>query len=344
MNSVCIHLKNVPMKVLCILLVGLQAFILDLLLITCHGDGILQERKCEPCEKCYWWIAGDVVVVAAFIVTFVVSYKHLEYHKSFKRLNRRHATSGLPLSCFTWFLYSAYVGARVIVIFKAGIDDVISEDDTFGPQFMKTGIALTAAVFMMFVASHHHPNEKVQDRLYINALATSVTFDVLDTVELLDTLIVTETGILIPFTMENGILAMAFINLIRPTFSFLVLICNHFGIGGLSRELSAANALIYIFLINIPYMVIRMLLWHVYNQSISVFLIKNFMMIFIGLHELWQISMERRREEGNPESIEMMPPRNLHPAHRPSDLRDGASGDEVPPDYNSEAARASQQL
>lgn len=339
MDRVCLHLKNVPMKVLCVLLVALQAFFLDAIIIYCYGDGE-EAVTCRHCEKCYWWISGDVLIIIAFVVTFVVSYRHLEHYKSFKRYPKTHMKAGLPLSCMTWLVYSAYVSARVVVIFKSTINDSLDDDSFYGPQFLKTGISLTGAVFLLFVAAHHHQKETALEKAYINSLATGVTFDILDTVDFLDILFVRETHVLVPYPMENAIMVISVLNLLRPTFSFLVLSLKHYGASKMSRELSAANSLVSIFLVNIPFLVVRMILWHSLNTDMSVFLIKNFILVFLGIHELHEISLERREEQGDPNSIEMVPTRDLTLPHRPSDLQDTTASAERPPDYRSLVRRA----
>lgn len=317
LNKMCIELKNLPMKIFCVTLVILQSFFMDIIIINCYGDGLTTDKTCRHCRACYWWIAGDVIIVVCFIVSFIVSYKHLSYHMKFNRTTKRHMTHGLPLSSLTWFLYSAYVAAKVVVIFRSGVSDRLKTTDFYGPQFLKTGISLCGVVFILFVASHHSAKENSKERMYINSLATGVTFDILDTVEFLDILFVDETGVSLLYPIENAVLAIAVINLIRPTFSFVVLILNHFGATKVSRELTAANALVYIFLVNVPFMVVRMYLWHNLNHDISVFLVKNFIMIFIGIHELYEIGIEKTREQGA-NVFELTP--TLTTAHRPTDL------------------------
>lgn len=333
LNKMCIELKNIPMKIFCIMLVILQSFFLDVIIVTCYGDGDSAGDVCKPCNNCWWWIAGDVIICCCFGVTLFVSYKHLAHHSKFKALHRRYLTGGLPLSCVTWFLYSALVSAKVVFIFVSGIPDKLDDTAFYGPQFLKTGICLCGVVFILFVGSHHHAEETVKDRMYINAMATGVTFDVLDTVDFLDILFTRETHVILPFALDHAILAIAVINLMRPTFSFLVLVLNHFGASKKGREFSSANALVYIFLVNVPFMAIRMFLWHNLSQDVSVFLIKNFVMIFIGVHELYEISIEKTKERSRDNMFEMTP--RLTTAHRPSDLVDGCQHEEeIPPDYS----------
>ena len=324
LNKMCIELKNVPMKVLCVMLVILQSYFIDVIIITCYGEGLTTESTCQHCQDCYWWIAGDLLIIFCFIATFILSYKHLTYRAKFNQLSKKHTTYGIPFSSITWFVYSAYTAAKVAVIFKSGINDRLVETDFYGPQFLKTGICLTAVVFILFVASHHNAKENTKERMYINVMASGVTFDVLDTVEFLDVLFVTETRLLLTYPLEDAILGIAIVNLVRPTFSFIVLILTHFGATKMSRELGAANALVYIFLVNVPFMAIRMYLWHNLSQDISVFLVKNFIMIFIGVYELYEIGIEKTRENSST-ALEMTP--RLTTAHRPTDLLDGKDGD-----------------
>lgn len=330
LNLMCAELKNVPMKILCIMLVILQSFFMDVVIITCYGDGDSVGDTCAPCMQCWWWIAGDVVICGLFIASLFVSYKHLAHHAKFKTLHKNHMQSGLPLSCVSWFLYSVIVAAKVVVIFKSGIPEKLDEEAFFGPQFLKTGICLCGVVFILFVASHHHTHESRIERMYIESMATGVTFDVLDTVDFLDILFVNETRVILTYALQNIILAIAIINLLRPTFSFLVLVLNHFGATKKGRELSAANALVYIFLVNVPFMAVRMFLWHNLGNNTSVFLVKNFVMIFIGVHEIYQISMEKTREKSRNDLFEMTP--RLTTAHRPSDLVDSPHDGEAPSD------------
>ncbi|XP_067943099.1 uncharacterized protein [Watersipora subatra] len=328
LNKMCLELKNIPMKVLCIMLVILQSFFMDVIIINCYGTGPGGEDECKHCKLCYWWIAGDALIVAGFIVTFVVSYKHLEYYSNSRRLNKKHMSYGVPLSAIVWFIYSSYLSAKVAVIFITAIDDKLKSTDFYGPQFLKTGICLSGVVFILFVASHHKAKENSKERMYITSVSSGITFDVLDTVDFLDVLFVNETGLILSYPLERAILAIAILNLLRPTFSFILIILNHFNATKLSRELSAANAVVYIFFVNVPFMAVRMYLWHNLDSDMSVFLVKNFVMIFIGLNELHEISLEKTQEQDS-SVIEMTP--RLTTAHRPTDLVD--SSPEGPPQY-----------
>ena len=102
------------MKILCVMLVILQSFFMDVVIITCYGDGDSSGDVCEPCQNCWWWIAGDIIICILFVVTLSISYKHLAYHSKCKQLHKHYLKGGLPLSCVTWFVYSSAVAAKVI--------------------------------------------------------------------------------------------------------------------------------------------------------------------------------------------------------------------------------------
>ncbi|XP_013382297.1 transmembrane protein 121B-like [Lingula anatina] len=322
--EVCDRIQPVPTRIFSLLLVLLQGALLDAFLFLHYGG------------NWYWWFVADLGTATVFIAAFVVAGKYYKRTKHNKMEPESHLIQGrvlglLPLGYIAWFTYSGLMVPRVALIFKhiaAGLD----EKDILGPNFLKTALALTAPIFLLMVLSQHNKKQTQERKHYIETLVNVVPFDILDSVEFLEILFVQESRLVLPFTLEDFIIAFPCINLIIPGFCFVVLSQSFYGERPLSRGFQFIYTLSHILLVNVPFLTIRMYLWHLLSQDISVFLIKNIMMICLGVNDLYELCGESDDDgvdgagaDGEPgEAMELQdrPPSRVVP------IEDGEHGDD----------------
>ncbi|XP_013419714.1 transmembrane protein 121B-like [Lingula anatina] len=301
--QVCDTTREVITRIVSILLVLLQGGILDTLLYLHYGG------------NWFCWFVADAVSAILFAVAFVVAVEHYRKTKNNRRESESHLCHGralglLPLGYVAWFTYSGLVVPRVVLIFKhiaAGLD----EDDILGPNFLKTALALTAPIFLLMVLSQHNKRQTLERRHYIQTLVAAVPFDILDSVEFLEILFVQESRLVLPFFLENLIIAFPCINFIIPGFCFVVLSHSFYGERPLSGGFQFIYTLSHILLVNVPFLAIRIYLWHLLSHDISVFFIKNIMMICLGVNDLYEICGESDDDGVDGAGADMPPSRKF---------------------------------
>ena len=154
-------------------------------------------------------------------------------------------------------------------------------------------LCLTPVIFLFFVFAHYDARPNTRRKLYLEKLLSMVTLDLFDSVEMLENLFDKEK---IPPVIENVILVFAAINFCLPTLALYELKHNKFRDSGEVSPVSFKLLYICIFLlfVNIPFLVIRLVLWHKYSFHISVLLAKNGLGVGLGVLEIVEFIGEQR--------------------------------------------------
>ena len=233
-------------------------------------------------SKWYWlWSIADVIILATFTVAFLKSFHFLKKtdqeqdREAEKERQKGVITKAeLPLGWIAWLIYSVFLAIRMAILFWDVVQH-LDEKDFFGPNTLKLTIASAAFVCLLLIATHHDAPYGSSRQSFISGVSKGATMDILDTVAILDILFIIESHIFLTFEMHRTIIFIAFVNLILPTVPLLVLSQTRFGKDDMTTGMKVAHTLIYMMFINVPLFIIRLILWHVRNQNISVFLIKN---------------------------------------------------------------------
>lgn len=286
--QMCSSMYQIPMRILCVVIVLLQGAVLDYYLVY-HKNN-------------YWcsWIVADVALFFTFFMAFVISYRHLILAKQSAERHTPIQTGPLPLGYFAWLVYSCLLAARVAIIFK-DIAFKLNEEDFFGPNTLKISISSAAFVFLFLLLTHHNAETDSLRKIFINELTGTVVFDVLDSVDILDVLFDHEAIEDFPIHLDTAIITVACVNFILPTIPLATLSSTHFGHRRASKEIIFLHKMLLVFLVNLPLLIIRLLLWHVLSKDISVFPVKNLIVIFLVFHDMY----EKRKEEISHEGEEM---------------------------------------
>ena len=279
-HSICLGMPfRILASVACLCIVIYQAAIINYYLANYRYHGAIWWT---------WWIA-DAVTFTLFLVAFIASFKSLrvdEEKTAVELATRENTAPGeLPLGYIAWLVYAILLGIRVWIIFWR-VAQELKEDDFFGPNLLKITIGLSCFVFILLVATHHNASPSTGRVAFIRSITSSVAFDILDTVAVLDVLFIQESHVFLTFTMHRVILTIACLNLALPTLPLLVLSKTRYGRTSLTKTLHALHHLVYLLLINVPLFAIRIVLWHVKNQNISVFLLKNILGIAFSIKTL----------------------------------------------------------
>lgn len=289
----CNSMYHIPIRILCLIIVLIQGVVLDYYLV---------EHK-----NIYWysWIIADIAVIFVFVMAFIISYRHLLLAKSAVMKNTTIQTGSLPLGYFAWFVYAALLASRVAIIFR-DFAWKLNEEDFFGPNTLKINISMAAFVFLLLLLSHHDAEIGSERKERIMEISGTVVFDVLDSVDALDILFDKEAIDDFPVHMDTAIIVIACINLLLPTLPLMTLSQTHFGHKIIPKEIAMLHKMMIVFLVNMPLLTIRLLLWNVLSNNISIFPVKNLIIIFLVFHDLYEKQREdiERRDRHATDGIE----------------------------------------
>ncbi|KAK3794373.1 hypothetical protein RRG08_061040 [Elysia crispata] len=288
---VCNSLQHWTAAVLCTSVVLLQMAVLDYYLIHHLGRSHLT------------WLAFDAINITLLIIS--IHQARTAIHHGKKGSDSTRIASG-SMGWVAWFFMSVSVAAKSVVIFKFYRDDLDdTSDKLFGPNVLKTTIALGSCTFFLLLITQHDASVGSDGRKYIEELTDTVVFDILDTVDILKVLLEPEDRDYLWDGLEEFILAVAVLNLVLPTVPLFTLAKSKFGQKKLSVKLVHGHRILLVLVVNIPNLLIRFLLWHGLSTSISPFMLKNILAISLTLYDIYEQNKEEMEEcEGKEENYQ----------------------------------------
>lgn len=266
----CGVLNGVPARIFCILLLLTQGGILDYFLVK------------HQTQASWAWLTFDLVNVCIFIASFIISRRHLLLQKA-----GDERTRAFTLGWFAWLVYSVSLVARMAISFNK-FTFRLSEKGFFGPNTLKTSLALAACVFILLLMSHHDAPPGSERRRYIEDLTGTVVFDVLDTVDVLEVMFDRGSRDMFLPGLQQTVLAVAGLNLIIPTVPLITLSLTNFGYKKMPKRLVAMHKLLVVLVVNVPNLLVRLVLWHGFSVGISPFMLKNIILICITMYEFYE--------------------------------------------------------
>ena len=287
-------LFQVLFRVGCILILILQSSIYDYFLAKHHGA--------------HWasWIVADFFVLVMFLAALILSFIYFRIiergyrtsHVLLSPTSSVHRYMGeLPLGYLAWGVYSAVMVSKLVIIFKT-IAPYLEEKQLFGPNLLKATIALSAVVFLLLIMCSSDAPPFTERRAYIDRLIAGSTLDIVDTTEFIEVLFTEESRLLLPFNVANSILAFGCINLLLPTVALAALSHTKLGRVTWSRVVKIVHCSLFLLLIDIPFLAIRLFLWHAHQSDISSFAVKNAIMIFLAVREISALLMDTDEADG----------------------------------------------
>ncbi|XP_061184595.1 uncharacterized protein LOC133192616 [Saccostrea echinata] len=281
----CRVLKHLPVRLICVLVIILHFSIVDYYLVE-HKD-----------TTWLGFLAADVITLCLFVASFILSYNRLKSSNTDTKMEKMGIWMGLA----SWFLYSVIVATKSGIIFIDFADD-LDENDFFGPNTLKTALALAGVIFLLHLSSLHDAKPGSERRAYIEELSGTVIFDILDCVDSMEPLFIKEDREDFPPGLVEAIVAVACLNFVLPTVPLLTLSHTKFGYAKLPRRLIMVHKIILAYIVNLPLLVMRMILWHGLNHGVSIFSLKNVIviaMISYDFYEHHEADMDNSMEKNN---------------------------------------------
>ncbi|OQV24527.1 hypothetical protein BV898_01588 [Hypsibius exemplaris] len=275
--SVC----ELAVRVFTGILIVAQACLLDYFMVTAQGLPALG------------WIVADLQVLVVFVCCNYMAIRYFfRMHHQKKTVSPAPEMGLLPYAFIIWISYSIVLMAKVAYMFKTFARSLPAEytamEGYFGTNMMKIAIGLSAGIFALLIAGHHRSRASQRHRFCLKWMQSHVVFELLDTVEFLSILFINEDQLLVPFAVENAIITYSCLNLILPFVGLYQLSSVNFARTKPNENFTIYQTLLATVMVNIPYLVIRLYLWHTLNFTTALFIMKNFIAI-VG--SFWELRM-----------------------------------------------------
>ncbi|KAK3774466.1 hypothetical protein RRG08_000419 [Elysia crispata] len=271
----CRALRNTPAAVICVALSVLQMASLDYYLVSMLSI------------KQLGWIAADAINLGFLMFVIVQARSALQQQQ--QQQQDPGSSTVYTLGWISWLLMNMSVSAKVSVFILHDMDKLEEEARTFwSANTLKTTIALGAGIFLLLLTTQHDASLGSEGRRYIEELTGTVVYDILDTVEIFDTLLDLEEREILWHPLEEAILAVAVVNLLLPTVPLFTLARTQFGRKKLHKRLIYLHKFLVVLIVNVPNLVVRMVLWHGHSVGISPFTLKNVVLISLTAYECYE--------------------------------------------------------
>ena len=256
------------------------------------------------------WVTVDVITLVVWIALLAEPSIHRTLYNALRRAitdcacSNAESTDQGPQELrgmwVSWLVYSCIsLAPRLGVIYYELAPDM-TVDMAFGTNLLKVTLSLTAALFLCLIAAHIGPEAYTYDKYYLERVQGGVVLDILDSGEVLDTFFTEEqrdgSGEEFHLTsaLAISLLVFAMINLALPTFALAEAERKRkpqfkYNLG---RHLWTNAKVWYIFLntilVNVPFSVLRIVLWVKHDRHVSVLLVKNFIFIIMNSLDLFE--------------------------------------------------------
>ncbi|XP_066928589.1 transmembrane protein 121B-like [Clytia hemisphaerica] len=252
-----------------------------------------------------WWLWSivDGLLILSWTILLVVVWR--AYRKKEKAKETQDLVDGVDLTKFpdeikyayiVWIVYALCLVPRLIILYRRDVSNLL-EKNILGPNFCKIATSCTPLIFMLLVYALHDAKQVATRKYFLASMVGSVTLDLFDSIDLLEFLFEKEDQRLYPRPILDATLAFACINIFLPSLALMEIKVNRFDgqVGSLPFKIFYEGC--FVFLVNIPNLLIRSILWHQYNADVSVLIMKNVMCICLGLGEIIRYFTEERPKQ-----------------------------------------------
>ena len=263
--------RVVTSKIICSCLLLFQGLFLDAYLAKVYNDNT------------WWtWIIADLTVLLVWIGFLMHGKQH------FKRKHPNDAAAGensheIRFAFIFWFLYNAFLTPRIGIIFHEDAK-TLDEKEVLGPNFLKMAVSCTPLVFFFLLHGSNNNKRRCHRHMSVAALAFAGAIDLFDAIDLIEFLFEPPEGAPEGYMLASLILCC--VSFFLPTLTLFAL-RNKTKRGRVTpMSFAISYEFLNLLIINVPFLVIRSILWHNYNASVSVLLLKNVLATMVSVYEI----------------------------------------------------------
>ncbi|KAH3825708.1 hypothetical protein DPMN_127589 [Dreissena polymorpha] len=130
-------------------------------------------------------------------------------------------------------------------------------------------------------------------------LTTTVLFDILDGVDILENLFEKDVRESFPAGLARTMIVICCLNFMLPTLPLFTLAKTRFGLKKLPEKLELLHKIGVAYIVNLPLLITRMITWHGLSAGISIFILKNVIAIALVTFELVEEFCCKKSREAN---------------------------------------------
>ncbi|XP_072043440.1 uncharacterized protein [Amphiura filiformis] len=212
------------------------------------------------------------------------------------KMSPKYLLRPLPLTPLIWLVYSLVLVAKVTHMFSTFALSLPSGEHLISSTFLKISLAKTAFILTLLIyAVKSHVTDDEKQTLITDKLGNAATLDVLDSIMLLDMLFSIDNPL--STSIYHGIRIFACICLVLPVVPLLSMVflaeCENKKAFHLNL---IVNTVFRLVMGNIPHLAFRLHLWHSHKVDVSTFLIKNLIVVFVGVMDIIKHTRHYKKE------------------------------------------------
>lgn len=241
------------------------------------------------------WIIPDLLVFSTFLAATIISYRYLKHRAE---TVKKQWMGELPICYLSWLLYGVILSAKFCIIYalpdiasnSTSIAKSLHETNFFGPNMLQTALSLASIVLYLFVLTNHDTKAHSPQYDFIQAIIGTAYVDLLDTVSFTGILL-KETEVIKKHSLDHITMAIITFNFILPASALLIVSKSYFGTFPLSHRNHLIYKVVYYVVVNLPMFLVRMVIWHLHDQQVSVFLVKNVLGLALAVKDVHDFTL-----------------------------------------------------
>ncbi|GAV06976.1 hypothetical protein RvY_16880 [Ramazzottius varieornatus] len=205
--------------------------------------------------------------------------------------------AALPIEYLIWLPYALVHVSKITAIYTT-FGPTLDKNETWGTTMLDVALTLTAVFFAFLVTTTHHkvPTSSEQKGV-IRWMQNHAILDILDTVEILGYLFENQEQLSIDKGSKAAVLTFVSINLLLPLLSLYQLSERNCEKKKPNNNLCTIQQLLSSLFGNLPFLVIRIYLWHSrsHAEGSFIFVLKNSFGIANNSYDFYKLVQNSRR-------------------------------------------------
>ncbi|XP_022783495.1 uncharacterized protein LOC111324250 [Stylophora pistillata] len=192
---------------------------------------------------------------------------------------------------FTWFLYVLFALIPHVAITFALCRDELDKHNFLGPNCLRVILCITPLVFLLLVNTASDLNESEEYQRLATLLSVQSTIDLFDGVEMLGIVIDNKENALgISKEFETGLIVMACLSFLLTLSQVMEKdLGNIDGSVSPREKVAIVGNVLQIFVVNLPFLIMRLVVFIKYNKDESIFIAKNGIATFLSAFQIYWI-------------------------------------------------------
>ena len=253
------------------------------------------------------WLCKFVALVVFFALMIIQCFTLAGYPATYKKNSHWYflATSFAPavivwlcLICakaklrwlfYVWYLYIVALIINIAIVFLV-VGDSLDKNELLGPNALKLVLCITPLLLLLLLHTADDSDQTDKHRELVSRLSYRMAIDLFDAVDMID--IVLEENEY-DFGIPDGFgLTMIVLACCSLLLSIWQLAENKLARGDTKIRFQTAffRNIVEIFLVNLPFLIIRAVVYFEYSKDESIFIAKNVIAIILSvleIHHLW---------------------------------------------------------